>query len=131
MWAATAGLLGIAAIGAAWAGHSTESAQLAADLRLAFQRRGMALKEAAAWMGISLPTLSAQLAGEEQMSAWRLAMLPVSVHVELALLRLSRLGYSIFAPGEMAQAMERLAGLVERRRDVVAIDFPERRRKVA
>lgn len=65
---------------AAWHGHTERSRHDAITIRRAAARIGWSEKELAAFLGITQPQLSRQLAGLDPLNHWRIAELPDHFH---------------------------------------------------
>lgn len=100
--------------GVAWTGHTPASRQSADDIIAALDAIGMKHLEAAQLMGLTLPHLSAQLAGREALNAWRLDALPREFHLALARIKDKRLG-GVFVEPDLVDFLRAAARLGAKR----------------
>jgi hypothetical protein len=99
--------LPLMSFGAGWTEHNDASREFAADIDGAFRDTGLSRKQAAAEMGIGEAQLSRQMQGLEQISGWRLMLLPVTFHAALAKRRAVRVGLVVVEGGsEIAELVK-------------------------
>jgi DNA-binding transcriptional regulator YdaS (Cro superfamily) len=116
----------LAAIVCGWLGvwlgtHTPESAAFADDFKAALRDCDIPHKVAAAVMGISEPTLSNQLNGKEQLSAYRMASLGPAFTAALAKRQLARAGgYTVVEEGARSALLGALREMVGQEHQKVA-----------
>jgi len=91
---------------------NAEWQRLAVVVRRAFNRTGLSDKEIAAALGITQQQFSAQMAGREQLSVWRLAGLGRAFFQNFSELLAAEYGVSV----ETRRAMSLALGVMGRRR---------------
>lgn len=105
------------AVGAAWSGHTPETAAMAADLLAELKARGISQKEAAITAEVSEPTFTNWMNGKERPPLWLLAKLGKAVRVGFYKRQLEREECVVLERGEMCDLVNAVQALtVERRR---------------
>jgi hypothetical protein len=121
----------IAAVLAAWVGHTDDSRAYAQDVIEALRAAGLSHKAAAIDMGLSSEQqLSRQLAGVEPLNAFRLTLLPLRFQMKLLKMRALRLGCAVFTAEDVA-LLKGAAAVGPRRMAKMLLDHPSHERRVS